>query len=789
MLDNGTVNAIAFRYNIGTTEAEMEGPNDFSTKPVHRATLSQSQGRAGWSVIFRHPVRVDPATGKPGWRVRAGLGTRDRGEAEYLASQLSEILASPDYWEPSARPLASGRFDTRVVEIFYRELSPEGTDFVAVRDHEIPLASSTEGYRQVLLLGTTGAGKTTLVRQILGTDQTRERFPSTSTAKTTIADTEIVITEGARRRRENYRVVVTFLSQPEVRGYVEECMSAAALAFYRGMNNSEVLRRLLRHVDQRFRLDYILGPGPIHEDDDLDDENDGDSQGEGADVQPEELGKIDLSSTNDLLQAAIAQLKELAQSHGKKLAAELEAVEPDKRVLEERFEEELDDLLRRDEVFLEIGDQLMDEIDKRFELLNVGKISRTRQAWPLAWSYTTSDRREFVRSVLQFSSNFAPYFGRLLTPLVNGIRVAGPFAPQWSMKKSPKFVLFDGEGLGHTLKSAANVPAAITRQFEKVDAVILVDSAKQPMQAAPVAVMRALVRSGNVPKLFFCFTHFDAVTGDNLPNVSARKNHILESVENVLASIGEDLGPFAEAVLRRRLNCACHFVGGIQKALNPDKGADRRTIAELDALLNAIASIVPQEIRGPGRPVYDRTKLVKGIIAGASSFQETWRALLGRTIKPGINKEHWTRIKALTRRIAFRWSDEYQHLTPGADLYAELQNRMLVFIQQPDDWDGSEPGDEERETIFSNFTDKLSKRLLTICARRVISEHVTDWQRGYDLHGARSTFARAALIDEDIYVRAAPIPDVTASPDTDSLLEEVMEVVKLAASEAEVVLR
>ena len=28
------------------------------------ATLSRSQGRSAWAVIFRHPVRVDPNTGK-----------------------------------------------------------------------------------------------------------------------------------------------------------------------------------------------------------------------------------------------------------------------------------------------------------------------------------------------------------------------------------------------------------------------------------------------------------------------------------------------------------------------------------------------------------------------------------------------------------------------------------------------------------------------------------------------------------------------------------------------------
>ena len=49
---------------------------------IHKATLSQSQGREGWSVIFRHPVLPDRTTGKPGRRVRRGLGTKEKKAAE-----------------------------------------------------------------------------------------------------------------------------------------------------------------------------------------------------------------------------------------------------------------------------------------------------------------------------------------------------------------------------------------------------------------------------------------------------------------------------------------------------------------------------------------------------------------------------------------------------------------------------------------------------------------------------------------------------------------------------------
>jgi len=87
----------------------------------------------------------------------------------------------------------------------------------------IPLPrSSDSAYRQVLLLGTTGGGKTTLVRQLIGTDPHTERFPSTSTARTTVSDMEILLSPGL------FRAAVTFLPRDEIRDYVEESMSAAA---------------------------------------------------------------------------------------------------------------------------------------------------------------------------------------------------------------------------------------------------------------------------------------------------------------------------------------------------------------------------------------------------------------------------------------------------------------------------------------------------------------------------------------------------------------------------------
>src|SRR5207302_10895258 len=106
---------------IGTTK---EQHITLMPERIHKATLSQSQGREGWSVIFRHPVLLDRTTGKPGRRVRRGLGTKDQKAGGRLVAELNELLADKEFWEPSSIPRAMARFNPLVVDIFYHDMVP-----------------------------------------------------------------------------------------------------------------------------------------------------------------------------------------------------------------------------------------------------------------------------------------------------------------------------------------------------------------------------------------------------------------------------------------------------------------------------------------------------------------------------------------------------------------------------------------------------------------------------------------------------------------------------------------
>ena len=270
-------------------------------------------------------------------------------------------------------------------------------------------------------------------------------------------------------------------------------MSAAVLAAYRNESDSDQMRRLLTHVNQRFRFSYVFGNGPVKDTSDFDDDSNGD-----MDAASGEL----LKRTNDVLASALTSVKEIAARYGESLRTELNAAdEQDQRVIDELFEEEIDSRTRDDEACQQVVDAVMDEVEERFALLPDGKLQKTKVGWPLTWMWATRDRDAFIASLSRFVSNYASLCGTLLTPLVNGIRVAGPFYPTWT-KDKPKLVLLDGEGLGHTPRSMSTISTTLSKRIDMVDAVILVDNATQPMLAAPIAAMKELVLSCNSAKVF-----------------------------------------------------------------------------------------------------------------------------------------------------------------------------------------------------------------------------------------------------------------------------------------------
>ena len=199
--------------------------------------------------------------------------------------------------------------------------------------------------------------------------------------------------------------------------------------------------------------------------------------------------------------------------------------------------------------FGQLSLDIMDVLAERFELTVAGDFERSATGWPTIWNYEEEDRGTFLRQVRWFSSNHDQQFGRLLTPLVDGIRVRGSFQPAAIELQNGhrQLVLLDGEGLGHSAKEATSVSTKVTEKFTEVDMILLVDTSQSPLQAAALELLRSVGSGGHGHKLAIAFTHFDQVKGDNLGSYDKRRSHVRASISNAIGSLRESLGaPVAE---------------------------------------------------------------------------------------------------------------------------------------------------------------------------------------------------------------------------------------------------
>ena len=737
----------------------------------YTASKSRTSNRPGWTISFRHPLRKD-GQGRPGLKVRRGLGTTEEPEAERLVAQMNELLANESWWVATKHQDALAHFDKPIVKAFYDDLVARRPDSWSTRNQTIKLPDREDGYTRVMLVGTTGAGKTSLLRHLIGSDPDRDRFPSTSTAKTTIADIEVVIAEG------DYEAIVTFFSEHYTAAAIEECILEACKAAALGKEDADIANALLNHRDQRFRLSYLLGayqektPQP----------NDEWSFDEETPEPQDNLVPSDEQNSNQTaIESYLKRVSSLAAKVQKEIESQLEmkmssAAGEDRDALEDLLEE----TLIESDGFADLALDILDAIRNKFSQIKTGELINGGSSWPESWIFRTPDRKVFLEQVRGFSSNFAPLFGKLLTPLVDGIRIRGPMYPDFKPGLEPKLVLIDGEGLGHTPDSSSSVSTRITRRFNDADVIVLVDNAQQPMQAAPLAVLRSLAASGHYGKLAVAFTHFDQVKGDNLPTFSDKRAHVMAAMMNALTGLKDVVGAPVIRSIEMDIESKTFMLGAL------DRGSHKLPagpVAQLVSMLEVFAEEIGETLESNARPIYDTAGLAFAIQAAAHDFQRPWAARLGLASHDGVSKEHWTRIKALNRRIAAETDSEYSNLRPVADFIARLQEHLSRFLESPARWTVKPSSEEEAQEVISSVRRVAFTSIHEVAIHRLIEKELPLWRRAYDHRGTGSTFSRAKDI-QNLYEEAMPVPGAGMTEIARSFLKEIREIVETAIGDA-----
>ncbi|HVZ65027.1 MAG TPA: hypothetical protein VG838_13475 [Opitutaceae bacterium] len=734
-------------------------------KHEYTARKIRTEGRNFFSVAFRHPRKQE--RGKPGRQVCRGLGTDNEAEADRLVADLNKLLSTSELHAVGGDQEARRRgFDPLVIEIFYQGMDASNTDHRELRDQLLPLPV---GYPQNLLLGITGSGKSTLLRRLIGSSA--ERFPATSINRTTTCQLEIIT--GAK----NYSAVATFLSQHQTQQEVVESLSAAVLKIVKGVNDAGVMTELLEQSDMRFRLKYVLGNW---ETDELEDEF---TVTPDSTEQDGEAPSADLRAQRKFLEKLLKRLRKIATDARAQVEPHLGKLEDLIGDDQDYALDEIQEAAEQADEFLDLVSDVMSEIRARFDAIGEGKFTKSSTGWPSAWTWTAAENKkaEFFNFLRQFTGNAKSQWGTLLTPLVNGFRVQGPFKPEWA-PDSYNHVFIDTEGLLHA-RANADVPTELTALFKTVDSIVLVESAKNALNSpAAVKVFEAVASTGYTKHFALLFTHMDHASGEDLRDGKSKKEKVFGGVRNVLdnqvaKTLSRDAARHLEAQLQRNTFYFAHLDGRFPtKDESQIAKFEKRLGQQLSDFVICLAARKQPDLRLPAYPKYSMRSLGLAVREASLAFIESWDAKLGFKPMESERTVPWQSLKALSHRYAEGWLRDGFWLRPIDQLAANLRNVLTKFLDNPIGWGGKPVSDEEKQSILDGLKKKIADPLAGIAETRLQKMPVAEWQTAYGLRSTGSTAIRRNNV-RSILQSQIPVPDSRSDRASEAWMQQIEDLV------------
>lgn len=723
---------------------------------MNEITCSLPKNKKSYTVNFRHPIMKEKS-GKYGLKIHRSLGTRDLEEATKKVNQLKKLINDEYWWDRSKRQEAYTLFSSIVVDAFYDCMDLHNPSNQSCLDL-IYLPTKKDGYIRTLLLGPSGTGKTSLLRYIAGTSG--DKFPTTASNRTTTCRTELILSD-----EKTYEVVVTFMSRALTEAYVQECVEAAIQYCIQekcvNLDRKTVSEKLLIHQDLAFRLSYILGDlslVPSNYTDDLDFDT--------KECEDTGTDESEYCQNIDALVAVIEAFVDRVQTIAKEL-------------LDQGIN--LDDTgynLQEIDSILQLEDDIVDEIVKRFALISHGEKLDSRGKWVNAWHFKTENRDEFIKTVKLFSSNAKKMWGGLLSPIVDTMRIKGYFKPA-NFDEPFKMVLFDGQGLGHKV-TATSLSNELVNYLKISDAVILVDNAKTPMMANVKMALKSVIEYGLSKKISIAYTHVDQIEGENFTGFADKRDHTLVALDSYLSEL-KKVNPHTLSDLEcASIRNATFFFSELNQLRVSKISAHYLTtlFEHLRTLLEE--SVTPDDMQ----LTYDGTKLLGHIKLAIDVYRQNWGEKIGYPCKTQ-KTEYWSRIKALCRRLAYFNQDHYNfELMPLAELRQELATQLNIFLNQPFTVMPEEAKEECRVTLINQIKESISNKIWDFVIEKMWrGEQLNRWVEAYNFSGKNSSYFRAAKINEIFDIAAPKISDISVMADgipyvQKEFLNEIIAIVK-----------
>ena len=249
----------------------------------------------------------------------------------------------------------------------------------------------------------------------------------------------------------------------------------------------------------------------------------------------------------------------------------------------------------------------------------------------------------------------------------------------------------------------------------------------------------------------------------------------MASVRNGITSL-KDMGQIAIGALQRSIDARCFMFGYLDHA---SQKLPKAFVGEAERLLDFFQESIKPVEAVDLEAAYDMTGVGFAVQEATQDFNKRWAALLGVGPSYGLKKQHWTRVKALTRRFATTSDVEFDTLRPVADLISRLEEAILKFLEKPTSWSRQPKDETEAEAVLGPIRQQVAMGMHTLAKTRIAIQHLAEWVEAFNRRGKGSGFERSRQV-MNIYDAAAPIPGTLIDKITAEFLQEVRQLVREA---------
>lgn len=422
---------------------------------------------------------------------------------------------------------------------------------------------------KLYLIGDTGAGKTTIVRQILGTEELK--FPSVQQKRTTVAVTEYVLSKDLP-----YKATYLFKTKNQISELVSEIIEVtienACIAYSKNeFDVAAVAEDLEETPDERFRLKYILTAEQI-----------------------EGLSK-EIAHIIPKLYAEIEESRAYLESNNEELRVVVDLV------IDKHKAKELS----------EINKKVLAQIQAKVSEVCDGHILFSDADF---YQHSSANLESFISKAKYLLSSAK----NSISPIVEYARLQGNLLASW-LPQNTELVLIDGEGIGHDTREASRLSARHLDYFHFADSVGLVEECKKPFASGGKSAIEGIIRNGYLEKFNLIFTKLDEVdVGDEEgANMAKQIREVKKGLTNVRNALKED---------GVELNIGTEHLYHL--ANMHGNQPDTHSVSEVTRLLASIKAkfeeLKPQFVE----PRYDYEMLSSYLSKSSESFIRKWKDVL-----------------------------------------------------------------------------------------------------------------------------------------------------------------